>query len=75
MDKIQPENWEKKKLLKSISGYSKTQKEKKKSGMDHLAIRGGGTLVVRPLKIHFLCVSSLTDCPSDQKTCLFIGWV
>ena len=42
MDKIQPKNWEKKKLLKSISGYSKTQKEKKKSGMDHLAIRGGG---------------------------------
>ena len=59
MDKIQPKNWEKKKLLKSISGYSKTQKEKKKSGMDRLAIRGGGgTLVVRPLKKHFLCVFS-----------------
>ena len=49
---------EKEKLSKSVSGYYKTKKEKKKwhRPLSH-KLREGKTLVVRPLKKHFfMCV-------------------
>ena len=52
-------SFSKKKMSKSVSGYSKIKKYKKNC-MDHQAIRVGQNLTVPTTKKHFfLCVSSL----------------
>ena len=59
------------KLSKSVSGYSKTKKEKKTKWHGTLSHKGGGqTLVVRPLKKHFFYV-----CPPLSGHIMYIVYL